>query len=219
MGNASVVQTGIVRVSEKGDVTLELNFQSMQFAGMTGYLYKLKKVDMDTVEYNKYNYPIKYEAEDATVLEEYKDVYDLFNDKTSKFYDKNTGGNWYPKTVSMPIKLNDNLFYVEVYVPVMESIGEGQGTKVARVAIDWANIEQKSGVARDNSVLEALFKQVSEMEQGNVSAEYWEALNNAYLTAQDVYGDMNATQTDIDRQVKALQAAVDAIDTQVADLD
>lgn len=219
MGNASVVQTGTVRVSEKGDVTLELNFQSMQFAGMTGYLYKLKKVDMDTVEYNKYNYPVKYEAADATVLDEYKDVYDLFNDKTSKFYDENTGGNWYPKTVSMPIKLNDNLFYVEVYVPVMESIGEGQGTKVARVAIDWANIEQKSGVTRDNSVLEALFKQVSGMEQGNVPAEYWDALNNAYLTAQDVYGDMNATQTDIDRQVKALQAAVDAIDTQVADLD
>lgn len=43
MGNASMVQTGIVRVTGKGEVTLEMNFQSMQFAGMTGYLYKLKK--------------------------------------------------------------------------------------------------------------------------------------------------------------------------------
>ena len=41
-----MVQTGIVRVTGKGEVTLEMNFQSMQFAGMTGYLYKLKKVDM-----------------------------------------------------------------------------------------------------------------------------------------------------------------------------
>ena len=81
MGNASMVQTGIVRVTGKGEVTLEMNFQSMQFAGMTGYLYKLKKVDMDTVEYNKYNYPVKYEASDATVLEEYTDVYDSFNQK------------------------------------------------------------------------------------------------------------------------------------------
>ena len=52
---------------------------------------------MDTVEYNKYNYPVKYEASDATTLEEYTDVYDLFNDKNSEYYDKNTEGNWYPK--------------------------------------------------------------------------------------------------------------------------
>ena len=130
MGNASMVQTGIVRVTGKGEVTLEMNFQSMQFAGMTGYLYKLKKVDMDTVEYNKYNYPVKYEASDATILEEYTDVYDLFNNKNSEYYDKNTEGNWYPKKLSIPIELNDNLFYVEVYVPVMESIGEGQGQKL-----------------------------------------------------------------------------------------
>lgn len=94
MGNASMVQTGIVRVSEKGKVTLEMTFQSMKFAGMTGYLYKLKKVDMDSVKYNKYNYPIEYTASDATVLEEYTDVYDLFNDKNSEFYDKNTEGKW-----------------------------------------------------------------------------------------------------------------------------
>lgn len=97
MGNASMIQNGIVRVTGKGEVTLEMNFQSMKFAGMTGYLYKLKKVDMDTVEYNKYNYPVKYEASDATILEEYTDVYDLFNDKNSEYYDKNTEGNWYPK--------------------------------------------------------------------------------------------------------------------------
>ena len=41
MGNASMVQTGTVRVSEKGEVTLELDFQSMQFAGQTGYLLSL----------------------------------------------------------------------------------------------------------------------------------------------------------------------------------
>lgn len=217
MGNASMVQTGIVRVTNKGEVTLEMNFQSMKFAGMTGYLYKLKKVDMDTVEYNKYNYPVKYEASDATILEEYTDVYDLFNDKNSEYYDKNTEGNWYPKKLSIPIKLNDNLFYVEVYVPVMESIGEGQGTKVARVSVDWANIKQETGVERDNSVIEALLNQVSGMQQGDVADEYWNALNMAYMTAQDVYNDMNSTQKEIDLQVTALQAAVDAVETQIVD--
>ncbi len=217
MGNASMAQTGIVRVTNKGEVTLEMNFQSMKFAGMTGYLYKLKKVDMDTVEYNQYKYPVKYEASDATILEEYTDVYDLFNDKNSEYYDKNTEGNWYPKKLSIPIELNDNLFYVEVYVPVMESIGEGQGTKVARVSIDWANIKQEAGVERDNSVIEALLNQVSGMQQGDVANEYWNALNAAYMTAQDVYNDMNSTQKEIDLQVKALQAAVDAVETQIVD--
>ena len=172
---------------------------------------------MDTVEYNKYNYPVKYEASDATTLEEYTDVYDLFNDKTSEYYDKNTEGNWYPKKLSIPIELNDNLFYVEVYVPVMESIGEGQGTKVARVSIDWANIKQETGVERDNSVIEALLDQVKAMSKGDVADEYWNALNAAYMTAQDVYNDMNSTQKEIDLQVKALQAAVDAVETQIVD--
>lgn len=217
MGNASMVQTGIVRVTGKGEVTLEMNFQSMEFAGMTGYLYKLKKVDMDTVEYNKYHYPVKYEASDATILEEYTDVYDLFNNKNSEYYDKNTEGKCYPKKLSIPIELDDNLFYVEVYVPVMESIAEGQGTKVARVSIDWANIKQETGVERDNSVIEALLDQVKAMSKGNVADEYWNALNAAYMTSQDVYNDMNSTQKEIDLQVKVLQAAVDAVETQVVD--
>ena len=99
----------------------------------------------------------------------------------------------------------------------MESIGEGQGTKVARVSIDWANIKQETGVERDNSVIEALLDQVKAMSKGNVADEYWNALNAAYMTAQDVYNDMNSTQKEIDLQVKALQAAVDAVETQVVD--
>ena len=99
----------------------------------------------------------------------------------------------------------------------MESIGEGQGTKVARVSIDWANIKQETGVERDNSVIEALLNQVSGMQQGDVADEYWNALNAAYMTAQDVYNDMNSTQKEIDLQVTALQAAVDAVETQIVD--
>ena len=99
----------------------------------------------------------------------------------------------------------------------MESIGEGQGTKVARVSIDWANIKQETGVERDNSVIEALLNQVSGMQQGDVADEYWNALNAAYMTAQDVYNDMNSTQKEINLQVTALQAAVDAVETQIVD--
>ena len=37
------------------------------------------------------------------------------------------------------------------------------------------------------------------------------------MTAQDVYNDMNSTQKEINLQVKALQAAIDAVETQVVD--
>ena len=55
------------------------------------------------------------------------------------------------------------------------------------------------------------------MQQGDVADEYWNALNAAYMTAQDVYNDMNSTQKEIDLQVTALQAAVDAVETQIVD--
>ena len=51
----------------------------------------------------------------------------------------------------------------------------------------------------------------------SVADEYWNALNAAYMTAQDVYNDMNSTQKEIDLQVTALQAAVDAVETQIVD--
>ena len=34
--------------------------------------------------------------------------------------------------------------YVEIYVPVMESIGAGQGTQLARLHIDWDSVEKVS---------------------------------------------------------------------------
>ena len=42
------------------------------------------------------------------------------------------------------------------------------------------------------------------MSKGNVADEYWNALNAAYMTAQDVYNDMNSTQKEINLQVKEI---------------
>ncbi len=208
MGNDSMVQTATIRVSDEGDMTLELDFQPMKFAGLTGYLYKLKKVDMDSVKYNQYGYPAEYTASDVQLLEEYTDTYDQFNDQNSEYYDAKTEGGWYPKKLSIPIQPNDNLFYVEVYVPVMESIGEGQGTKVARLSIGWEDIAN-----RDNSALDALLEQVSQMTADGISEESWNVLQAVFLTAQEVRKDINATQEEIDRQTAALQAAIHAVET------
>ena len=137
MGNAALDPQGVIVADEDGNVSLQLTFQSLNISGIEGYLYRLKKVDMSTVVYNQYNYPSSYEAEDADILETFEGIYDSFNDPDSASYDANTGGNEYPRVISIPIEQDEDMNYVEIYVPVMESIGAGQGTQLARLHIDW----------------------------------------------------------------------------------
>lgn len=208
MGNASLNKIGTIIVAADGTMKLQLKFVPMTYLGMQGYLFGFAKVDMDTVQYNVYHYPVLYETIAAVILEEY-DVYDIFNDKSSEYYDPNTNGGMYPKLLSIPVTLNENLFYVQVYVPVMESIGTGQGTKVARLSIDWAGMRQISGVSRDTSVLEALIEQVLGIGEDSVSEEMYAVLQAALLSAEDVLNNMNATQAQVDAQRTVLQLALE----------
>ena len=144
MGNAALDPQGVIVVDEDGNMSLQLTFQSLNISGIEGYLYRLKKVDMSTVVYNQYNYPSSYEAEDAEILETFEGIYDSFNDPDSASYDANTGGNEYPRVISIPIEQDEDMNYVEIYVPVMESIGAGQGTQLARLHIDWDSVEKVS---------------------------------------------------------------------------
>ena len=144
MGNAALDPQGVIVAEEDGSMSLELTFQSLNISGIEGYLYSLKKVDMSTVEYNQYNYPASYETEDGQILETFEGVYDSYNDPDSASYDANTGGNEYPRVISIPIEQDEDMNYVEIYVPVMESIGSGQGTQLARLHIDWDTVEKVS---------------------------------------------------------------------------
>ena len=144
MGNAALNPQGVLVVAEDGSMTLELTFQAISISGLEGYLYRLRKVDMSTVVYNDYNYPVQYEAEDASVLEYYTGVQDGYNDPSSPSYDANTEGQEYPKVVSIPVEQGETMNYVEIYVPVMESIGAGQGTQVARLSIDWESLQAET---------------------------------------------------------------------------
>ena len=144
MGNSALDPQGVIVVDEDGNMSLQLTFKSLNFSGIEGYLYRLKKVDMSTVEYNQYNYPVSYEAQEAQILETFDGIYDGFNDPDSSSYDKNTGGNFYPKVISIPIEENEDMNYVEIYVPVMESIAAGNGTQLARLHIDWDTVEKVS---------------------------------------------------------------------------
>lgn len=126
-------------------MSLRLTFQSLDISGIEGYLYRLRKVDMDTVEYNHVGYPSSYEAADADVLEYFAGVHDAYNDPDSPSYDGKTEGKEYPKVISIPIQKDEDMNYVEIYVPVMEAIGAGQGTQLARLHIDWSTLAQGGG--------------------------------------------------------------------------
>lgn len=144
MGNAALNPQGVIVVDKDGNMSLQMTFQSLNISGIEGYLYRMKKVDMSTVVYNQYHFPSSYEAEDAQILETFEGIYDSFNDPDSPSYDANTGGNEYPRIISIPIEPEEDMNYVEIYVPVMESIGAGQGTQLARLHINWDSVEKIS---------------------------------------------------------------------------
>ena len=141
MGDAALVSQGVIVVDEHGDMSLQLTLQSLDISGIEGYLYRLRKVDMDSVVYNQMGYPSSYEAADADVLSYFTGVYDAYNDPDSPSYDGNTEGKEYPKVISIPIQKDEDMNYVEIYVPVMEAIGAGQGTQLARLHIDWSTLQ------------------------------------------------------------------------------
>lgn len=157
MGNASMNPQAHIKVNDDGTAVLEIDLKSMTYLGMDGYLGWLKKV-MEVVSENKYHYPAEIKTVDAAAVEEYVDVYDGFNDPDSEFADEEVVGKWYPKKLSVPLELeyddNGNLIgeddiLVQVYVPVMESIMEGGGTKFAVIDIDWDTLTETKSLTGD----------------------------------------------------------------------
>ena len=145
MGNASMDPTAHITVNSDGTATLEIDMHSLTYLNREGYLGWMKKVTAITKE-NKFHYPTEYETEDVAVKEEYVDVYDDFNKAGSEYADKNVVGKWYPKVLSLPIDFNsrEDEILVQVYVPVMESIMEGGGTKFAVIDLDWDTLKKES---------------------------------------------------------------------------
>ena len=146
MGNASMVPEAHIVVNNDGTAEIQIDMVSLTYLNREGYLGWLKKVTAVLAE-NKYQYPTEIETEDAAVLEEYVDVYDSFNDPDSDYVDSNVEGKWYPKKLGIPINFEEQEddILVQVYVPVMESIMPGGGTKFAVLDIDWDSLEKVGG--------------------------------------------------------------------------
>lgn len=141
MGNESMIPQASIVVNTDGTASIEIDMQSLTYLGRDGYLGWLKKVTK-VISENRFQYPTEIETKDAAVLEEYTDVYDAFNTPDGEYADAQVTGKWYPKKLSIPIdfKNRDDDILVQVYVPVMESIMEGGGTKFAVLDIDWDSL-------------------------------------------------------------------------------
>ena len=146
MGNASMNPEAHIIVKPDGTAEIQIDMVSLTYLGKQGYLGWLKKVTKVLKE-NDFQYPTEIESIAADVLEEYVDVYDDFNKEKSKYADSNVVGKWYPKKLGIPINFNDKEddILVQVYVPVMESIMPGGGTKFAVLDIDWDSLKQIAG--------------------------------------------------------------------------
>ena len=219
-GNTVKEKDPLYLVVKDGKASIRMHFVSLTSdlngTAFTGYLGELKyypDYDDTTKEPGK-----DEKLADATVEASYEG-YDEYNDPDfgSDSYMK---GKAYPEIVSIPVELEDNEIWVQVYVPVMEGITAGSGTQNARLRLDWGSVKQVRDESVDISNLEKQIGYAKEVEQGKASDETWNALQQAIKSAQTVYDNLSSTQEQVDAQVAFLQkamAAVQAENDQTAD--
>lgn len=212
MGNAALKKPLQVEIStdkETGERTgiLRMEFGPMKTAGFTGYLAELSYYPGWTGGDNGYTMPSD-ETPASLTVESYYDVYDSYNDPDNGT-DESVKGKQYPHIMSMPLDfIGDDEIWVQVYVPVMESINKGGGRQYAKLQLDWNTLTQISGVDSDKDALNALIESASKMEQGSASKENYAALQSMIVYARSVSEDMNAGQDVVDAVTNALQMSV-----------
>lgn len=210
-GNTVKEKDPLYLVVKDGKASIRMQFVSLTSdlngTAFTGYLGELKyypNYDDTTKE------PSKDETlADATVESTYEG-YDEYNDPDFGS-DSHMKGKAYPETLSIPVEINDNEIWVQVYVPVMEGITAGSGTQNARLRLDWASVKQVRDESVDISNLEKQIGYAKEVEQGKASDETWNALQQAIRSAQAVYDNLSSTQEQVDAQVTLLQRAMAAV--------
>lgn len=224
MGNGSLEEAKLEVENGKG--TLYLKFKAMTFSGMEGYLSQLDL--LENIKFDTNNQPKTYDLKPPTVVSTFS-VVDQYNNSSST--DVNTAGKSYPKVVSFPVDIGDDLLWAQVYVPIMGSLGFGEQT--CRIKIDYNQVEEmgeedlsrwkeyeQSDKAEENesdssskvdksklkTQIQKATKLVEKVDQ------YTEAslkkLNEVLEAANKVYQLSNATQEAVDNQVTLLKDAM-----------
>lgn len=146
MGNAAIVKP-IQLVAKEGKLTLRMeckpltaNLGTQKF---TGYLAKMNYFPEWDGGSSGIETPKGQTGQSVPVESYYKDTYDSYNDpKTGS--DEEVKGKLYPHYLNLPVDDKDEEIWVQVYVPVMESIVKGNGLQYARLQLSWDTLKKVS---------------------------------------------------------------------------
>lgn len=146
MGNAAIVKP-IQLVAKEGKLTLRMeckpltaNLGTQKF---TGYLAKMNYFPEWDGGSSGIETPKGQTGQSVPVESYYKDTYDSYNDpKTGS--DQEVKGKLYPHYLNLPVDDKDEEIWVQVYVPVMESIVKGNGQQYARLQLSWDTLKKVS---------------------------------------------------------------------------
>ncbi|MCR5667306.1 MAG: NEAT domain-containing protein [Eubacterium sp.] len=136
MGNEAIEQMYLEKKAD-GTMQLRLTLKPIETMGMNGYLGWVRYYD----EYDSEIKPTNQTAVKAQVLSTYTDVYDSYNNASSGTDDE-MKGNLYPRVVTIPVEQSQSTYWIQIYVPLMESISSGSGTQLARLGIDYDSMKQ-----------------------------------------------------------------------------
>lgn len=144
MGNPALTGSGTaekatLKLRKSGEsLYLQLEFHPLTAIGFTGYLYSMSyfpdAADTESI-------PKEQTGQPVIVTQYYTGIYDTYNDKTAA-EDTNIQGRYYPHYAVMPVTWNQEQMWVQVYVPVMEALGKGQGTQYAKLLLDWSTVKK-----------------------------------------------------------------------------
>lgn len=146
MGNAAIVKP-IQLVAKGGKLTLRMeckplttNLGTQKF---TGYLARMNYFPEWDGGSSGIESPKGQTGQSVPVESYYKDTYDSYNDpKTGS--DQEVRGKLYPHYLNLPVENKDEEIWVQVYVPVMESIVKGNGLQYARLQLSWDTLKKVS---------------------------------------------------------------------------
>lgn len=208
MGNKAIKDNSGTLSIKDGKGTLQLEMVPLPIANLNGYLLSMEVADPENTVMTSTNI---LDWKNSKFLEtnyiEYYDVVDDFN-KPEGAADPNAAGKPYPKILELQVVPNQTETWVHVYVPAMGTLSSGD--QVARLTLDYENIEVKSEKTDlQNKITEA---ETLLTQTDKYTAESLKALQNALDLANAVANNPSASQDDINAQIEALQAAIDALE-------
>lgn len=211
MGDAALNHE-IKMTVKNGKATLTLEFLKNEYMlfdmPTTGYLKNLAYFPGYTGE----TAPTKLTATKAEIVSYWEDA---DGNRVSDSY-----GTDYPRYMNLPLdNLGQQIMWVQVYVPVMESIQTGNGTQYAKLVLDWDSRKQLTGIETNKNTLRSLITKAKGLEQGTASDETYAAVLAAVEFAEDVNADLNVSQEVVDAVTNLLQAAINAMDSAQVEVD